>query len=81
MRQVLFKSQGKSQNEQKKAVDLEDIKFHQCVRLTRFETDRTISFIPPDGSFDLMVGPVPVDLPDHHPSDFWPACVAGRQGV
>lgn len=57
--QVLFKSQGKSQNEQKKAVDLEDIKFHQCVRLTRFETDRTISFIPPDGSFDLMVSSQP----------------------
>ena len=55
--QVLFKSQGKSINEQKKAVELEDIKFHQCVRLTRFETDRTISFIPPDGAFDLMVRP------------------------
>ena len=57
--QVLFKSQGKSINEQKKAVELEDIKFHQCVRLTRFETDRTISFIPPDGAFDLMVRSFP----------------------
>lgn len=37
-----------------KAVDLEDIKFHQCVRLASFERDRTISFIPPDGAFDLM---------------------------
>jgi hypothetical protein len=27
----------------------QDIKFHQCVRLTRFESDRTISFVPPDG--------------------------------
>lgn len=27
---------------------------YRCVRLARFETDRTISFIPPDGSFDLM---------------------------
>lgn len=35
-------------------VELEDIKFHQCVRLARFENDRTISFIPPDGAFDLM---------------------------
>jgi len=35
-------------------VELEDIKFHQCVRLARFENDRTISFIPPDGDFDLM---------------------------
>ncbi|KAK4394782.1 AP-1 complex subunit mu-2 [Sesamum angolense] len=37
-----------------KAIDLDDVKFHQCVRLARFENDRTISFIPPDGSFDLM---------------------------
>jgi hypothetical protein len=37
-----------------KTVEIEDIKFHQCVRLTRFENDRTISFIPPDGEFDLM---------------------------
>lgn len=33
---------------------MEDIKFHQCVRLARFENDRTISFIPPDGEFELM---------------------------
>ncbi|CDW55306.1 clathrin coat assembly protein ap 1 [Trichuris trichiura] len=31
-----------------------DVKFHQCVRLSRFENDRTISFIPPDGEFELM---------------------------
>ena len=49
--QVLFESQGRTKG---KAVDLEDMKFHQCVRLARFENDRTISFIPPDGAFDLM---------------------------
>lgn len=37
-----------------KAVELEDVKFHQCVRLSRFENDRTISFVPPDGEFELM---------------------------
>lgn len=37
-----------------KSVELEDVKFHQCVRLARFENDRTISFIPPDGEFELM---------------------------
>ncbi|KAF4684160.1 AP-1 complex subunit mu-1 [Perkinsus olseni] len=37
-----------------KGVEMEDIKFHQCVRLSRFEQDRTISFIPPDGEFELM---------------------------
>jgi hypothetical protein len=50
--QVLFETQGRSNRQ--KAVDLEDIKFHQCVRLARFESDRTISFVPPDGAFDLM---------------------------
>lgn len=49
---VLLESQGKSGKG--KAVDLEDMKFHQCVRLARFENDRTISFVPPDGAFDLM---------------------------
>ena len=29
------------------------MKFHQCVRLTKFENDRIISFIPPDGEFEL----------------------------
>lgn len=41
-------------NSKTKLVELEDIKFHQCVRLSKFENDRTISFIPPDGIFDLM---------------------------
>ena len=49
---ALFDAQGRSGA--KKAVEMEDIKFHQCVRLTRFESDRTISFIPPDGEFELM---------------------------
>lgn len=37
-----------------RSIDMEDIRFHQCVRLSRFESDRTISFVPPDGDFDLM---------------------------
>lgn len=43
-----------SQGTRSRAVELEDVKFHQCVRLSRFENDRTISFIPPDGEFELM---------------------------
>ena len=35
-------------------MELEDVKFHQCVRLSCFDNDRTISFIPPDGDFELM---------------------------
>ena len=52
---VLMDSSGRADPTKGKAVDLEDIRFHQCVRLSRFENDRTISFIPPDGEFDLMV--------------------------
>ncbi|ELP94852.1 AP-2 complex subunit mu-1, putative [Entamoeba invadens IP1] len=39
---------------QKKAIQLADVTFHQCVRLTRFDQDRSINFIPPDGEFELM---------------------------
>uniref|UniRef100_A0A4W5RZL6 AP-1 complex subunit mu-1 n=1 Tax=Hucho hucho TaxID=62062 RepID=A0A4W5RZL6_9TELE len=48
---VLFENTGRGKS---KSVELEDTKFHQCVRLSRFENDRTISFIPPDGEFELM---------------------------
>jgi len=37
------------------AVEMEDIRFHHCVSLSRFENDRTISFQPPDGECDLMI--------------------------
>ena len=43
-----------SSGQKGRSVEMEDIKFHQCVRLSRFENDRTISFIPPDGEFELM---------------------------
>ena len=51
---MLFEAQGRAAAGRGQAVDLEDMKFHQCVRLASFERDRTISFIPPDGAFDLM---------------------------
>lgn len=49
---AMFETTGRAAHG--KAVDMEDVKFHQCVRLSRFENDRTISFIPPDGEFELM---------------------------
>lgn len=36
------------------AVEIDDCQFHQCVRLGKFDSDRSISFIPPDGEFELM---------------------------
>jgi len=49
---VHFESQPGAGRE--KSVTMEDMKFHQCVRLTRFELDRVITFVPPDGEFELM---------------------------
>mmetsp|Transcript_22706 Transcript_22706/g.27437 ORF Transcript_22706/g.27437 Transcript_22706/m.27437 type:complete len:450 (-) Transcript_22706:453-1802(-) len=37
-----------------KMIELDDVTFHQCVQLNRFHQDKTVSFIPPDGEFDLM---------------------------
>ncbi len=35
-------------------IELDDCTFHQCVKLGKFDSDRTISFTPPDGVFELM---------------------------
>ncbi|OQV16174.1 AP-3 complex subunit mu-1 [Hypsibius exemplaris] len=32
----------------------DDVSFHPCVRIKRWESDRMLSFIPPDGHFRLM---------------------------
>ncbi len=47
-----YEAQGRTSKN--KAVEFNDIKFHQCVRLGRFENERLVTFIPPDGKFELM---------------------------
>lgn len=37
-----------------KAVLFKDMKFHRCVKLNKFNKQRAITFIPPDGKFILM---------------------------
>jgi len=49
---VQFENTGKAAKG--KAIEMEDVTFHQCVKLTKFETERIISFVPPDGEFELM---------------------------
>lgn len=49
---TLFEMTGKQSRN--KLIEMEDIKFHQCVRLNKFESERLITFIPPDGEFELM---------------------------
>jgi AP-1 complex subunit mu len=47
-----YDTQGRTSKS--KAIEFSDIKFHQCVRLGKFENERMITFIPPDGEFELM---------------------------
>lgn len=37
-----------------KSIDLEDIRFHECVKKSRFDEKKAVSFVPPDGEFELM---------------------------
>lgn len=39
---------------QDKGITIDDMKFHQCVKLPKFDKERSITFIPPDGAFELM---------------------------
>ncbi|KAK9708191.1 clathrin associated protein complex medium subunit, partial [Basidiobolus ranarum] len=47
-------SRGGSTPRRANAVAIDDYQFHQCVKLGKFNSDRSISFIPPDGEFELM---------------------------
>ncbi|XP_033641905.1 AP-2 complex subunit mu [Asterias rubens] len=49
--------QGKGDSDTSKtksSIAIDDCTFHQCVKLSKFESERSISFIPPDGEFELM---------------------------
>eukprot|EP00039_Didymoeca_costata_P018557 m.333980 g.333980 ORF g.333980 m.333980 type:complete len:433 (+) comp17260_c0_seq1:114-1412(+) len=49
------KDDGKKKKKQiKSPIALDDLTFHQCVRLGKFDQNRSISFVPPDGEFDLV---------------------------
>ena len=53
-------SPGKSQvvaagaRKPRQTIALDDVTFHQCVNLSQFQSDRIVSFTPPDGEFELM---------------------------
>lgn len=40
--------------EQQRAVLFKDLSFHRCVKLNKFNKERAITFMPPDGEFILM---------------------------
>merc|ERR1712156_985537 len=45
---------GEEASRSKSSIAIDDCQFHQCVKLSKFETEHAISFIPPDGEFELM---------------------------
>jgi len=54
---VVESKDGKSGDESsrtKSSIAIDDCQFHQCVKLSKFETEHAISFIPPDGEYELM---------------------------
>jgi AP-2 complex subunit mu-1 len=53
--QTRRKARGSKRKVSSKAgIALQDVTFHQCVRLNRYDQDKTIMFIPPDGDYELM---------------------------
>lgn len=49
---VFFEVSGRTTKS--RTIEMDHLKFHHCVDMNKFETERTIEFIPPDGSFELM---------------------------
>eukprot|EP00730_Choanoeca_flexa_P017736 TRINITY_DN8574_c0_g1_i3.p1 TRINITY_DN8574_c0_g1~~TRINITY_DN8574_c0_g1_i3.p1 ORF type:complete len:439 (+),score=118.44 TRINITY_DN8574_c0_g1_i3:67-1383(+) len=47
-------SSKKKKKERRAPIEIDDLTFHQCVKLGKFDMDRSISFIPPDGEYELM---------------------------
>lgn len=58
-----FELAGKfNESMRNKTIEMDDLKFHQCVDMNKFESDRSIDFIPPDGEFELMSYRLDIDL-------------------
>ena len=48
---VVLQSLGKDTTN---SIEMDDLKFHQCVNKKKYDNERIIEFIPPDGEFELM---------------------------
>mmetsp|Transcript_31032 Transcript_31032/g.99538 ORF Transcript_31032/g.99538 Transcript_31032/m.99538 type:complete len:406 (-) Transcript_31032:47-1264(-) len=46
--------QGEGKKGGSGSIEMEDVSFHQCVKLGKFDSDKAVTFIPPDGEFVLM---------------------------
>ncbi|CAD8178870.1 unnamed protein product [Paramecium pentaurelia] len=54
MNDKLLMGKQQKQTKQTIGISIDDMKFHPCVRLPKFDKDRTITFIPPDGHCQLI---------------------------
>ena len=45
---------GKNPNSTYASVTLDDYNFNDCVNLSEFKSDQTLSYIPPDREFDVL---------------------------
>ncbi|OIR57840.1 MAG: AP-1 complex subunit mu-1 [Amphiamblys sp. WSBS2006] len=45
---------GASDSGDQQEIELENVRFHRCVDVSVFETERSIRFVPPDGDFELL---------------------------
>ena len=49
---IFYQVSGKTTSS--KTIEMDDLKFHNCVNMNKFESERIIEFTPPDGNFVLM---------------------------
>ena len=49
---IFYQVSGRSTSS--KTIEMDDLKFHNCVNMNKFESERIIEFTPPDGNFVLM---------------------------
>lgn len=49
---ILYEITGRQTSS--KTIEMDDLKFHNCVNMNKFESERVIEFTPPDGSFELI---------------------------
>jgi len=51
---MAYEEKTGSRKKRTNGIEIDDCNFHQCVKLEKFDTDRVISFTPPDGTCELM---------------------------
>ena len=54
---------ARDRSSKRNGIEIDDCSFHQCVKLGKWDSNRSVSFVPPDGDFELMsyriTGPPP----------------------